>query len=66
MLDDNIEMRKKLNSLFVPCKLHVLNGIHHGFLNFITVDKYCMKASKFVCTIIKILQDTILNVKQAD
>jgi len=53
LLDDNIEFNQKLNSLNVACKLHVLNGLHHGFLNFITASKDCLKASKYVAGIIK-------------
>jgi hormone-sensitive lipase len=65
LLDDNIELKKKLDTLNVTCNLNVVNGLHHGFLNFITVDKSCMKASKFVCATIKMLQATVLEVKKA-
>ena len=59
LLDDNIELRSKLLALHVNCELHVKSGLHHGFLNFITLNKECKKASKFVLEILsKIMSDS--------
>jgi acetyl esterase/lipase len=57
--DDNIEFNQKLSSLNVKCQLSVLNGLHHGFLNFITASKDCLRASKFVSSIIQAALDPL-------
>ena len=57
-LDDNMEFKKKLNNLNVKCKLYVLDGLHHGFLQFSTINSECLKAAKFVCERIKKIIDS--------
>ena len=42
-----------LRRLGINCNLDVLDGLHHGFLNFIKNSKECLKASKFVTATIK-------------
>ena len=55
LLDDNIEFKKRLDKLQnFDCKLHVLNGLHHGFLNFSHFNDDCKRASQFVTQIIKL------------
>jgi hormone-sensitive lipase len=54
-LDDSIEFKKHLQLKGVSCSLHVLDGLHHGFLNFVSVSKECQKASKVVTSIIRTL-----------
>jgi len=41
----------------VNCQLDVLDGLHHGFLNFIRNSKDCLNASKFVTSTIKTAMD---------
>ena len=43
-----------LKSLNVPCRLNIKNGLHHGFLNFVSASKDCYRASKYVSNVIKI------------
>jgi acetyl esterase/lipase len=55
LLDDSIEFKKKLTLRGATCSLHVLDGLHHGFLNFVSVSRECQKASKVVTLTIKTL-----------
>ncbi|RNA00411.1 hormone-sensitive lipase-like, partial [Brachionus plicatilis] len=51
--DDSIEFKRRLNRLHVPNGLEVIEGVHHGFLNFVQISKECRKASKLVTSRIK-------------
>ncbi len=46
-------MKKRLRKLKVSCNLKVVESLHHGFLNFVTVSKDCQRASKTVSELIR-------------
>jgi hypothetical protein len=53
LLDDSIEFRHKLTTLNVPARLNVLEGLHHGFLNFILANKSSHRGFQFVTKLLK-------------
>lgn len=53
-MDDSIEFRKRFEKFNKSdCKLHIIDDLHHGFLNFAHFNNECKNATLYVANLIK-------------